>query len=104
MPRSFTIGAAAAGAFVHADERAVVLSDGTRAVFFEAARRRWVAETLGILLEEGRATRKQSDHVFGGFAREDGSVTLFVFVGQAVSVTLTISGEDARALQADLTT
>jgi hypothetical protein len=78
-PVSGTFAASPAEPFVHIDERAVVFYDGTAAVQFERSRLRWVHETLGILLDEGRATRTHGVHTLGGFVGEDGTATLYAF-------------------------
>jgi hypothetical protein len=62
---------------VHLDNRALFLSDGARTVMFSLAQTRWLAETLDILEQDGRATRNQQHHVFGGFKAADGSVLLY---------------------------
>jgi hypothetical protein len=64
--QSFTSPATTSSPFVHVDERALILCDGRSTVMFEQARRRWVAETLDILLFEGRATRTQRDRTLIG--------------------------------------
>jgi hypothetical protein len=98
--QSFTAPAASSSAYVHVDERALVLCDGHRTVVFERARRRWAAETLGILLDEGRATRTQSDHTLGGFVAADGgAVTVYGFAGTGPGVSLTLPADGVRALQ-----
>ena len=50
-----------------------MLCSGDRVVVFEQAVLRWVAETLRVVVDEGRATRSQGDRLFGGFVEEDGS-------------------------------
>lgn len=76
--KPFTARARAADPYVHLDNRGFVLSDGSRGVLFSANALAWVSETLGLILEEARATRRQGDLVLGGFAGDDGGpVTLF---------------------------
>jgi hypothetical protein len=100
-PLSGTFGASAAEPFVHIDERAVVFYDGTAAVQFERARRRWVHETLGILLDEGRATRTHGVHTLGGFLSEDGgSATVYAFTAAHESgIALTMPRDRLIALR-----
>jgi hypothetical protein len=62
---------------VHLDNRALFLSDGARTVMFSLAQARWLGETLEILAQEGRATRSQQHHVFGGFRTADGPIVLY---------------------------
>jgi hypothetical protein len=81
-PLSATFTASPSEPFVHLDERAVVLCDGTRVIQFERARRRWVHETLEILLTEGRATRTHGVHTLGGFVGPGEAATLYAFTDQ----------------------
>jgi hypothetical protein len=82
-PLSATFAASPSEPFVHVDERAVVFCAGTTAVQFERARRRWVHETLEILLTEGRATRTHGVHTLGGFLDAGGATaTLYAFTNQ----------------------
>ena len=54
-----------------------MLCAGERVVVFEQAVLRWVAETLRVVVDEGRATRSQGDRLFGGFVDDDGSASLY---------------------------
>jgi hypothetical protein len=54
-----------------------VLCAGDRVVVFEQAVLRWVAETLRVIADEGRATRSQGDRLCGGFLAEDGTADLY---------------------------
>jgi hypothetical protein len=63
--------------YVYADNRAVVICNGLRAVAFNRSQGRWLRETIEVIAEERRATRMQQQHVFGGFADGAGEVTLF---------------------------
>jgi hypothetical protein len=63
--------------YVYADNRAVVICNGLRAVAFNRSQGRWLRETLEVIAEEGRATRMQQQHVFGGFTEGAGEVVLF---------------------------
>jgi hypothetical protein len=84
-PLSATFAASPSEPFVHLDERAVIFCDGARAVQFERARRRWVHETLEILLTEGRATRTHGVHTLGGFLGADDTATVYAFANQQVA-------------------
>jgi len=74
---TLTLGAERADPHVHLDNRALFLSDGARTVMFSLAQARWLGETLEILAQEGRATRSQQHHVFGGFRTADGPIVLY---------------------------
>ena len=63
--------------YVYADNRAVVICNGLRAVAFNRSQGRWLRETLEVIAEERRATRMQQQHVFGGFTESSGEVVLF---------------------------
>jgi hypothetical protein len=63
--------------YVYADNRAVVICNGLRAVAFNRSQGRWLRETLEVIAEERRATRMQQHHVFGGFTESSGDVVLF---------------------------
>ena len=43
--------------YVYADNRAVVICNGLRAVLFNRVQGRWLRESVEVLAEEGRATR-----------------------------------------------
>jgi hypothetical protein len=64
-------------AYVYADNRAVVICNGLRAVLFNRVQGRWLRDALEVLAEEERATRMQQNHVFGGFMDGSGEVVLF---------------------------
>jgi hypothetical protein len=63
--------------YVYADNRAVVICNGLRAVLFNRVQARWLRETLDVIADERRATRVQQQHVFGGFVDGSGDVVLF---------------------------
>lgn len=63
--------------YVYADNRAVVICNGLRAVLFNRVQGRWLRDALEVLAEERRATRMQQHHVFGGFIDGSGEVVLF---------------------------
>jgi hypothetical protein len=63
--------------YVYADNRAVVICNGLRAVVFNRVQGRWLRETLEVIADERRATRIQQQHVFGGFFDRSGEVILF---------------------------
>ncbi len=77
---------------VHLDNRALFVSDGARTVMFSLAQTRWLAETLDILAQEGRATRSQQHHVFGGFRAPDRRVVLYAGAQEDL-VTVRVSGQ-----------
>jgi hypothetical protein len=99
--QSFVSSATASSPFVHVDERALILCDGRSTVMFEQARRRWAAETLRVLLDEGRATRTQGDRTLGGFRVGD-QITVYAFAGSGIGVSLSLELETARALHGAL--
>jgi hypothetical protein len=73
-----TFTATATEPFVHLDNRALLISNGTQTAMFQGAAMRFVAETLEILATEGRATRKQGPaNVLGGFEAASGKIILF---------------------------
>jgi hypothetical protein len=74
---TLTLDAERPGPHVHLDNRALFLSDGARTVMFSLAQTRWLAETLDILAVDGRASRAQQHHVFGGFKTAVGAVVLY---------------------------
>jgi hypothetical protein len=78
------VAARAADPYIHLDNRALVLYDGYRGVLFPSAMLGWVRETVKLLAEEKRATRRQGDHVLGGMVTDDGNVVLYG--GQADAV------------------
>src|SRR4051812_8537473 len=84
-PLSAAFAASPSEPFVHLDERAVAFCDGTRTIQFERARRRWVHETLEILLSEGRATRTHGVHTLGGFVGAGDTATVYAFTNQQVA-------------------
>jgi hypothetical protein len=88
---TLTLDAQRADPHVHLDNRALFLSDGIRTVMFSLAQTRWLAETLDILAQEGRATRSQQHHVFGGFRTAAGAVVLYAGAQEDL-VTLRLPG------------
>ena len=66
--------------YLHLDNRGLVVFDGRRAVLVAGPAMMFAAETIQVLLDEKRATRRQGDTVFGGFVAEDGR-TATIFVG-----------------------
>jgi hypothetical protein len=96
VAQSITVPAVQSSPFVHVDERAVVLCDGSRVVVFEQAMVRWVAETLRVMCDEGRATRSQGDRVFGGFLGDEGSANVYAGTrGDTIALRLDRSALDA---------
>lgn len=95
---SITVSAQSPAGYVHADERALVLHDGQRTVIFDRSRLKWIRETLGILLDEQRATRNQQDHILGGYQQGvDGFVLYAATPTGALSVA--VSRTDVEALR-----
>ena len=74
---TLTLDAVRPAPHVHLDNRALYVSDGARTVMVSLAQQRWLVETLDILAAEGRASRAQQQHVFGGFKSDDGTVVLY---------------------------
>ena len=74
---ALTLKVSSPSAYVHADNRALVLCNGQRAVLINRAQGRWVHEALEIIAEEQRATRTQQNHAFGGFYTDAGAIVLF---------------------------
>src|SRR3954453_2887205 len=73
---SLTLDAEAPRPYVHLDNRALVLCNGSDCVIPPSARFPWVRETFALIADERRATRTQGDHVPGGFFAA-GGVVLF---------------------------
>ena len=71
------VGARVADPYVHLDNRALVIHDGSRGALFPSAMLGWVRETVKVLADEKRATRRQGDHVLGGLVADDGNVVLY---------------------------
>ncbi len=74
---TLTLDAQRPAPHVHLDNRALYVCDGARTVMLSLAQARWLAETLDILAAEGRASRHQQHHVFGGFKAADGTIVLY---------------------------
>jgi hypothetical protein len=73
-----TVPALKVDPYLHLDNRGLVFFDGIHCAMFPAATLGWVAETFQILRDEKRATRRQGDHILGGFVDEEGlRVTLY---------------------------
>jgi hypothetical protein len=98
---TLTLAADTPGPYVYLDNRALVISNGQRGVLFNRSHARWLAETLTIVADEGRATRLQQQHVFGGFADAAGATVLFGGTLDDV-VTVRLSGEAFAQLRAEL--
>jgi hypothetical protein len=98
---TMTLAAETPGPYVYVDNRAVVLCNGQTGVLFNRAQARWLGETLQIVADEGRATRLQAQHVFGGFTSGAGAAVLF---GGTLDdlVTVRLSGEAFAQLRAEL--
>ena len=98
---TLTLDAEQAGPHVHLDNRSLFLSDGARTVMFSLSQTRWLAETLDIIEADGRASRAQQHHVFGGFKGADGAVVLYAGAQEDL-VTLRVSGEAFERLRSTL--
>ena len=98
---TLTLDAERPGPHVHLDNRALFLSDGAGTVMFSLSQTRWLGETLDILAADGRATRAQQHHVFGGFRGADGAVVLYAGAQEDL-VTLRVSGEAFERLRSTL--
>ena len=97
--KPITIPARSVEPYVHADNRGLVVFDGRRCVVVPAQTLPWVAETVGILLEEKRATRHHGTVNFGGFVADDGqSATLYVGAGDDMA-TLEVSVQALEQLR-----
>ena len=98
---TLTLDAERPGPHVHLDNRSLFLSDGARTVMFSLSQTRWLAETLDIIAADGRASRAQQHHVFGGFRAADGPVVLYAGAQEDL-VALRVSAEAFAELRAAL--
>ena len=98
---TLTLDAEQSGPHVHLDNRSLFLSDGARTVMFSLAQTRWLVETLDIIEADGRASRAQQHHVFGGFRAGNGSVVLYAGAQEDL-VTLQVSAEAFEQLRSTL--
>jgi hypothetical protein len=98
---TLTLDAEQAGPHVHLDNRSLFLSDGGRTVMFSLSQTRWLAETLDIIEADGRASRAQQHHVFGGFRAGNGAVVLYAGAQENL-VSLRITGEAFQQLRSTL--
>ena len=97
-----TVSGGVPAPFVRVDNRTFVLCSGPRAAaFLLSSSGVWVEETLMIILDDGRATRVQSEHVLGGF-RTDDRVTLYGGARDEL-VAIDVSVEELEALQRAVT-
>jgi hypothetical protein len=102
LVQPFTVPGQVVGPYVHLDNRGLVMFDGRRSAMFPAASLMWVAETFQILADEKRATRRQGDHILGGFVAEDG-VQATVYGGLTDNLaTLQITVDSLRALHGQI--
>lgn len=92
---SLNLAAERPAGYVYADNRAVVICNGLRAVLFNRVQGRWLRDALEVLAEERRATRMQQNHVLGGFIDGSGEVVLFAGTqDDLVSVRITSTAFD----------
>jgi hypothetical protein len=76
--KPLTVTARSVEPYLHLDNRGLVIFDGRHCVVFPGQTLGWVRETMQILRDEKRATRRHGDFVLGGFASDDEStVTLY---------------------------
>jgi hypothetical protein len=83
---SLTLDAEQSGPHVHLDS---------------LAQTRWLVETLDIIEADGRASRAQQHHVFGGFKAANGSVVIYAGAQENL-VSLRITGEAFQQLRSTL--
>lgn len=93
---SFTIGAQSVAPYVHVDSRSAVICDGRHTVIVPRPRLAIFAETLRVLLTEGRATRGQNEFTCGGFTAGD-DVVLYVSDARA-ALSVRVAAADVQAL------
>ena len=102
MVEPLTVPARSPKPYIHLDNRGLVLFDGGRCVIFAGATLGWVRETIGILLEEKRATRHRGEHFLGGMVSADGG-TATLYGGPADDMaTLDVEVDALRALLGQL--
>lgn len=98
---TLTLDAVRPAPHVHLDNRALYVSDGARTVMVSLSQQRWLAETLDILAAEGRASRAQQHHVFGGFKAADGVVILYAGAREDL-VAVQLTGEAFERLRSTM--
>jgi hypothetical protein len=98
---TLTLDAVRPAPHVHLDNRALFVSDGARAVMLSLAQQRWLVETLDILAAEGRASRAQQHHVFGGFKADDGAIVLYAGAQEDL-VAVQLTGDAFEQLRSTL--
>ena len=86
--------------YLHLDNRGLVVFDGRRAVLIAGPAMLFAAETIKVLLDEKRATRRQGDTVFGGFVGDDGR-TATIFAGPPEDLATLQTDTEALALLAE---
>jgi hypothetical protein len=93
-----TVAGEAVDPYLHLDNRGLVVFDGRRCVMFTAPDLPWVAETLDILRDEKRATRRHGGHVLGGHLSDDGAHAT-IYAGPADDLaTLRVDAESLGVL------
>jgi hypothetical protein len=95
--KPLTVTARGVEPYLHLDNRGLVMFDGRRCVLLPAQTLPWVAETIQILQDEKRATRKHGDFVLGGFIADDGSLAT-LYGGPAEHMTTLAVEVDTLAL------
>jgi hypothetical protein len=102
LVQPFTVPGQVVDPYVHLDNRGLVMFDGRRCAMFPVATLNWVAETFQILADEKRATRRQGDHILGGFVAEDG-VHATIYGGLTDNLaTLQVTVDSLRALHGQI--
>jgi len=91
---SLTLPAARPEPYLHLDNRALLICNGSRCVMIPAGRFPWVVETFNLVADERRATRRQGDHALGGFLTTDAVVLFAGYRESLISVTLEPSAFD----------
>jgi hypothetical protein len=92
-----TVAARLPAPYIHANNRGLVLCNGTQCVFIQASQLRQCAETFEIIADEGRATRAQGPHVVGGYT-VGGDVVLYAGT-QDDLLSVTVTSTDFAALR-----
>ena len=99
---TLTLDAVRPAPHVHLDNRALFVSDGARTVMFNLSQQRWLAETVDIIAAEGRASRSQQHHVFGGFRGDDGSDVVLYAGAREDLVAVQLTGEAFERLRSTM--
>ncbi len=93
-----TIPAQAPEPHLHLDNRALIVHGGNRTLRVGASTFPWLADTLTVISEEGRASRSSGQLFAGGFAGADGFVTLYFGIGEEF-VSVAVSTDALQSLR-----